>query len=148
MPEFKVPRVQYKIPETHTGGKVVQVRVRELDYLLVGAVSDKGCKLFHCDHLKNLLTQLGIENIPTFLDGSGYECPVKKTDEYELIGAGNCAYTSSEQHLFSGRSGSYQIEIDKSSLLSLVRFFPRGIKVIFGEDNNVEELGIGEGVAE
>ena len=148
MPESKIPRVQYKIPATHTGGKVIQVRVRELDYILVGAVSDKGYKLFHSDHLKNLLTQLGIENIPTFLDGAGYECPVQKTDDYELIGAGSCFYTSSEQHIFSGRSGSYQIELDKSSLLSLVRFFPRGIKVTFGEDNNAEELGIGEGVIE
>ena len=145
----KVPRVQYGYG-TKYGGRVIQVKFCELDYFMIDGHSLDGItRAFHGDHLRNLLIQLGITDLHTFEDAYKMNFPVTCGDRYELIDAGDCfIYTpNDDKHNFSGKSGSYGLEIEKNSLVSLIPYFPKGIKVIFEDfKTQVKEvLGIGEG---
>lgn len=143
----EIPRVQYRNgTQEQRGGKVIQVRFQGADYLFVGpAYLDANTRAFHGDHLRMFLADFGITDLRVFGDVRGERFPIPKEDRYELIGAGNCIVSEQEEaDTFWGSSCVYDIPIHRPSLVSIVPYFPRGIKVFF-RDTEPELLGVGEG---
>lgn len=141
----KIPRVQYLgETEKQEGGKVIQVRVNGLDYLLVQARYQAGAEFFHGNCLEILLTQLEIRDIK-YIPKTNFKFPIPKEERYELIGAGVCIING-KRHTFIGDSGAYNVKMNRNSLADLVQYFPVGVQIIFADVCKPNEiLGTGEG---
>ncbi len=147
---INVPRVQIDEGEKT---RVVQVRLYDRgrpnrgDFFLAGRVQEEGRELFHRDHLRRLLTQLGITKIPTFMDRDKIESPLAATDEYCLTGVGTGF--SWRDYSFGDvpkdEPNEYGGELDIEALRGLVPYFPRESNIFHDSDECEVLLGVGEG---
>ncbi len=136
----------YMDPLVSRKGKVIQVSVKNMDYLRIEpAIISGGGSVFHGNILENFLKESGIPFETA--DDSGPPHPKRMSSDgsYELVGAGSFEICSDGSYGFKGMSSTYDLEINRGNLERLLPFFPKGVSVKFGKYDATEVLGVGHG---